>query len=210
MLEFLGISYLEWLGYAASIIVFVSLSMTSIVKLRWYNMLGAMLFSLYGFLIGSYPVAFMNFLIVCTNIYYLVKMNKHKESFKVIEVKDNDGILNYYLDSYKKDIEKFFPDFKSAEGKLSVFVLRDMSVAGIFIGEVKDDMFKIDIDYALPQYRDFKVANYLYNKMNDLLSQHEVKCIVCDSDIEDNLKYIKKMGFQTCTRDGKQVMCKTL
>lgn len=196
MLEFLGISYLEWLGYAASIIVFVSLSMTSIVKLRWYNMLGAMLFSLYGFLIGSYPVAFMNFLIVCTNIYYLVKMNKHKESFKVIEVKDNDGILNYYLESYKKDIAKFFPDFKSAEGKLSVFVLRDMSVAGIFIGEIKDDMFKIDIDYALPQYRDFKVANYLYNKLSDLLSQHQVKCIVCDSDIEDNLKYIKKMGFK--------------
>jgi len=210
MLEFLGISYLEWLGYAASIIVFVSLSMTSIVKLRWYNMLGAMLFSLYGFLIGSYPVAFMNFLIVCTNIYYLVKMNKHKENFKLIEVKDNDGILNYYLDSYKKDIEKFFPDFKSTEGKLSMFVLRDMSVAGIFIGEVKDDMFKIDIDYALPQYRDFKVANYLYNKLSDVLSQHQVKCIVCDSKIEDNLKYIKKMGFQTCNREGKEVMCKTL
>ena len=68
----------------------------------------------------------------------------------------------------------------------------------------------IDIDYALPQYRDFKVANYLYNKMSDLLSEHEVKCIVCDSNIEDNLKYIKKMGFQTCTREGKEVMCKSL
>ena len=152
----------------------------------------------------------MNLLIVGTNIYYLVKMNQHKENFKVIEIKGNDGILNYYLDSYKKDIAKFFPDFRSAEGKLSVFVLRDMSVAGIFIGEIKDDMFKIDIDYALPQYRDFKVATYLYNKLSDVLSQHKVKCIVCDSDIEDNLKYIKKMGFQTCTREGKQVMCKTL
>ncbi len=210
MLEFLGISILEWLGYAASAIVLVSLSMASIVKLRWYNMLGAALFSAYGFLIGAYPVGIMNLLIVGTNIYYLVKMNQHKESFKVIEIKGNDGILNYYLDSYKKDIAKFFPDFKSAEGKLSVFVLRDMSVAGIFIGEVKDDMFKIDIDYALPQYRDFKVANYLYNKLSDVLSQHDVKCIVCDSNIEDNLKYIKKMGFQTCNRDGKQVMCKTL
>ncbi|MGZ2369805.1 hypothetical protein ACXR6G_08485 [Ancylomarina sp. YFZ004] len=66
------------------------------------------------------------------------------------------------------------------------------------------------IDYAPPQYRGFKVANYLYNKMSDLLSEHEVKCIVCDSEIEDNLKYIKKMGFKTCTREGKQVMCKTL
>ncbi len=210
MLEFLGISYLEWLGYAASVVVLVSLSMASIIKLRWYNLIGSALFSTYGFLIGAYPVGIMNFMIVCTNIYYLVKMNKHKESFKVIEVKDNDGILNYYLDSYKKDIAKFFPDFKSTEGKLSVFVLRDMSVAGIFIGEVKDDMFKIDIDYALPQYRDFKVANYLYNKLSDILSQHQVKCIVCDSKIEDNLKYIKKMGFQTCNREGKEVMCKSL
>ena len=47
MLEFLGISILEWLGYAASVIVLVSLSMASIVKLRWYNMLGAALFSLW-------------------------------------------------------------------------------------------------------------------------------------------------------------------
>ena len=210
MLEFLGISMLEWLGYAASVIVLVSLSMASIVKLRWYNMLGAALFSAYGFFIGAYPVGFMNFLIVCTNIYYLVKMNKHQESFKVIEVNDNDGILNYYLDSYKKDIAKFFPDFKSAEGKLSVFVLRDMSVAGIFIGEVKNDTFYIDIDYALPQYRDFKVANYLYNELSNLLSKHEVKSVVCDSEIEDNLKYIKKMGFETCTKAGKQVMCKHL
>ena len=210
MLEFLGISIFEWLGYVASVMVLVPLSMASIVKLRWYNMIGAMLFTAYGFLIEAYPVAFMNFLIVCTNIYYLVKMNKHKENFKVIEIKDNDEILNYYLDSYKKDIAKFFPDFKNAKGKLSIFVLRDMSVAGIFIGEIKDDMFKIDIDYALPQYRDFKVANYLYNKLSDLLSQHEVKCIVCDSDIEDNLKYIKKMGFETCSREGKQVMCKKL
>lgn len=68
----------------------------------------------------------------------------------------------------------------------------------------------IDIDYTLPQYRDFKVANYLYNKLSEILSQHEIKYIVCDSDIEDNLKYIKKMGFQTCNRDGKEVMCKSL
>ena len=210
MLDFLGISILEWLGYAASVIVLVSLSMASIVKLRWYNMLGAALFSLYGYLIGSYPVAFMNFLIVCTNIYYLVKMNKHKESFKVIELNGNDGILNYYLDSYKKDITKFFPNFKSAEGKLSIFVLRDMAVAGIFIGEVKGDTFQIDIDYALPQYRDFKVANYLYNKLSEVLSQHKVKSVVCDSEIEDNLKYIKRMGFKTTNLDGKIVMSKQL
>jgi len=210
MLEFLGISILEWLGYAASIIVFVSLLMASIVKLRWYNMFGAILFTIYGILIEAYPVAFLNFLIVCTNIYYLVKINQRKEDFKLIEIKGNDEILNYYLESYENDIKKFFPDFVTPKGKLSIFVLRDMAVAGIFIGEIENDEFKIDMDYALPQYRDFKVANYLYNQLSDLLSQHQIKTVVCDSDIEDNLKYVKKMGFEACTRNGKQVMCKTL
>ena len=47
--------WLEIMGYTASIIVFFSLLMSSIIKLRWYNLLGASLFSLYGFLIGALP-----------------------------------------------------------------------------------------------------------------------------------------------------------
>jgi len=210
MLEYnlLGITVLEWIGYAASTLVLISLTMTSIVKLRWYNLAGAVLFSTYGFLIGSLPVGIMNFLIVCANIFNLRKMNKQKEDFKIIEIKENDELLLYFLDYYKKDIQNFFPDFSLRKDQLSLFVLRDMAVAGIFIGTLEGKDIRIEIDYALPKYRDFKVGNYLYRKLNQILSDHNIQSVYANSQI--NLKYMEKMGFESATKEGKSILVKTL
>ena len=53
----------EWFGYAASVVVAVSLLMSSLIKLRWINMVGSLMFTGYGLLIGAYPVALLNFTI---------------------------------------------------------------------------------------------------------------------------------------------------
>ncbi|MCK4513815.1 MAG: hypothetical protein KAU31_01090 [Spirochaetaceae bacterium] len=34
------INWLDWFGYAASVVILVSLTMTSIVRLRWTNLAG--------------------------------------------------------------------------------------------------------------------------------------------------------------------------
>lgn len=210
MLEYniIGIPLLEWIGYVASVLVLVSLTMTSIIKLRWYNLAGAILFSSYGFLIGSLPVGIMNFLIVCTNLYNLQKMYKRKEDFKIIEIKENDELLMHFLDYYKKDIKGFFPDFKMQKGQLGMFVLRDMAVAGIFIGSLQKQELRIELDYALPQYRDFKVGSYLYNRLSNILHLHDINSVFCDTGM--NLKYMEKMGFETSEKNGKSIMIKTL
>ena len=54
---------LEWIGYIASGIVALSLLITNVWHFRWVNLVGASLFSLYGALIGSIPVALLNGLI---------------------------------------------------------------------------------------------------------------------------------------------------
>ncbi|PKQ68672.1 YgjV family protein [Labilibaculum manganireducens] len=210
MLEYniLGIQLLEWIGYAASVLVLISLTMTSIVKLRWYNLTGAILFSAYGFLIGSLPVGIMNFLIVCANLYNLQKMYKRKEDFKIIEIKENDELLTHFLDFYKKDIKSFFPDYKMEKGQLGMFVLRDMAVAGIFIGSKDQTELRIEMDYALPQYRDFKVGAYLYNQLSDILQKHDINSVYFDTGI--NLKYMEKMGFEASNKDGNSIMQKSL
>ena len=61
----------EIIGYTASALVAISLMMSSIVKLRVINLIGAALFTLYGLLIGAYPVAVLNFTIVLIDLYYL-------------------------------------------------------------------------------------------------------------------------------------------
>lgn len=210
MLEYsiLGIPVLEWIGYAASVIVLVSLSMTSIVKLRWYNLVGAILFSAYGFLIGALPVGIMNFLIVCANLYNLRKMYTRKEDFKIIQVKKDDELLKQLLNFHSKDIYNFAPNFQQKPDQLALFVLRDMSVAGIFIGTKEDNTLKIDLDYALPQYRDFKVGAYLYKKLNNILEKHEVDLVYYHENLD--FKYMEKMGFEPSSKDGNSIMQKSL
>lgn len=68
----------EWLGFIASFIILVSLLMSEIKLLRWINLIGALLFGIYGVLISSTPTMFMNFGIVAINIYYLTKMYGQK------------------------------------------------------------------------------------------------------------------------------------
>ncbi|MEN9839984.1 MAG: hypothetical protein RL177_1463 [Bacteroidota bacterium] len=74
----------ELIGYVASVLVAVSLTMSNIVRLRVLNMLGAITFVAYGALIGAWPVAFMNAFIVGINIYYLLQMRNAKEYLKLV------------------------------------------------------------------------------------------------------------------------------
>lgn len=73
---------IELFGFAASVIVAISLMMKNIVKLRIANGIGCAMFSAYGFIIGSMPVALMNGFIMFVNIYYLVKIYQEKKSTK--------------------------------------------------------------------------------------------------------------------------------
>ncbi|MCU8005587.1 MULTISPECIES: YgjV family protein [unclassified Shewanella] len=69
----------EWVGYLASVVVAISLMMSNIKKLRWWNLIGAALFVAYGVAIGAYPVALVNFFIVLIDTYYLVKLYREAD-----------------------------------------------------------------------------------------------------------------------------------
>jgi hypothetical protein len=81
----------EIIGYIASVLVAISLTMSSILKLRVINLFGAALFTLYGLLIGAYPVAVMNLFIVLIDLYYLREMVSLREHFSLFEVQQEDG-----------------------------------------------------------------------------------------------------------------------
>ncbi|GAA3639219.1 uroporphyrinogen decarboxylase [Flavivirga jejuensis] len=72
-MEFLGISSVEWVGYAAMATVLISFLMKSVNKLRIVNSLGCLLFVFYGILLDplSKPIIITNTAILCINLYYL-------------------------------------------------------------------------------------------------------------------------------------------
>lgn len=79
MRNMLNIPLIEWVGYAASVMIAISLIMTSIVKLRVINTIGCILFVIYGFSVGAYPVAIVNAFIIFVNLYYIYKIYQEKK-----------------------------------------------------------------------------------------------------------------------------------
>lgn len=209
----MSINWLEWLGYLASLIVLISLLMSSIIKLRWINLLGSSMFSLYGFLIGALPVGFMNLFIAFINIYFLFKIYASKEYFKILPIEGYSQYFNYFLDFYKTEIEKYAntSQFNSNSYDVSFYVLRNMVPAGIFIASPYDDnTLKVEFDFVIPEYRDFKIGKYIYENMKDyFLSKGYSKFIVYSSEV-NHIKYLIKMGFEEKIQDGNKYYTKSI
>ena len=189
----------ELIGYAASVLVAISLMMSNIVQLRIVNMIGAATFSLYGILIGSIPVAAMNGFIVLINIYYLTQIYSAVEYFRILRVPSTSDYLKAFLKFYRDQIEKFQPGFKieSREDDVNLFVLRDMVPAGVLIGNVEGrDTLRVDLDFVVPQYRDFKVGTFLFEENRAYFSDLGIKQIVAAPGTEKHNEYLEEMGFK--------------
>jgi len=202
---------IEWIGYIASIIIAISMLMSSLLKLRWINLFGAALFSIYGFVIGAIPVGLLNGFIVSIDIYYLIKMYSKKEFFKVLEIRANNKYLLEFLEFYKEDIAKYFPDFdyNPEINKLSFFILRNMSVAGIFLArEYKEGELIVGLDYTTPEYRDFKSGKYVYDENAIYFKDKGYHTLYSKVKNKSYLKYLSKMGFQIC--EEKDMLKKNL
>jgi ribosomal protein S18 acetylase RimI-like enzyme len=188
---------IEWIGYLASLLVLISLTLASILRLRLVNLIGATLFSFYGFFIGSLPVGIMNFVIAIADIYYLRQLYSHREKFDILEVNSDDPYLKKFILHYQQDIEKFFPDFsKIGNSDIILLVLRDLNPAGAFVGVSKGDkQLNIKLDYVTPQYRDYKLGKYIYTKFSDFFKEKGYKTLTCRTEIKPHQKYLRKMGF---------------
>lgn len=199
----LNISILEWLGYLSSVIVAISLTMSSIIKLRWFNLIGAAAFSFYGFMIGSLPVGFLNFFIVCINIFYLIKIYSQKEAFHILNVKYSDNYLNYFLDFNKDEIKQFFPGFTrinlsdNSDNILIFKLLRDCVVAGVFIGIKNENTLTVVLDYVSAPYRDLKPGSFLYKQNKIMFNENGIDKIKIITDNKQHINYLKSMNFKS-------------
>lgn len=198
---FLGISYWEWIGYVGSVLVAISLTMNSILKLRWINMIGAAIFTVYGFAIGAYPVALLNLFIVITNIFYLTKIYTKKETFQVIKSDIKDGLIQYFLDFNQADINTIFKDFQKSINQekadyITLLLMRDTQIAGVVCGIKKDKELDIVLDYVLPPFRDLKPGDYLYKKNLDIFKDLDIDNLISKVHHPAHHDYLLKMGFE--------------
>ena len=64
----------EWVGYLASVLVAVSITIKGGLYFRILNLAGSICFLIYGVIIGSWPVMIINVYGIGINIFHLVKI----------------------------------------------------------------------------------------------------------------------------------------
>lgn len=189
---------LELVGYLASVLVAVSLTMRSILRLRVINLAGSVAFTVYGVLIHAYPVAAVNLFIVFINLYYLRQMLAAKEFFTLLRVQPGSEYLRCFLDFHEDEIRRFLPGFAytPSPGQVVFFVLRDMVPAGLFIGEPRGGgALEVVLDFVIPQYRDFKTGRYLFSAQADFFRAHGITELVSAPGSPVHTAYLRRMGF---------------
>ena len=99
------------IGYIASIFLAISLIVNGAFKFRILNMIGQVIFICYGILINAVPIIIANAVLLCINIYQLIRLIKSNEQFQYVAIQQNDKIVEKFLNFYANDIKDFFPNF---------------------------------------------------------------------------------------------------
>lgn len=186
---------IEIFGYIGSALVVVSMLMSSVVKLRIINTAGSVISGTYALIIGSFPLALMNFCLIVINVYNLFKLLKSEQQYDLIEEKTNDAFLNYFLERYKDDIRTYFPGFQADTAGIdqAYIICCNGTPAGVMLGRQKGEgVIDIVIDYSIPAYRDCSIGSFLYPR----LQKKGIRMLrFAQKETETHVAYMQKMGF---------------
>ena len=189
--------WLEILGFVASAVVAVSLMMSNVFWLRIINGIGGLIFTVYGVLIGSAPVAVMNGFVVLIDLYYL-SQSLGSDYYKVLQVEPKGYYLQKFLTFYANEINKFMPEFngKIADDANVFFILRNMVPAGLLVTREREDgKLWVEMDFVIPAYRDSKVGKYVYAHQEEIFDAGSYKAVYCEAVEKKHQQYLKRMGF---------------
>lgn len=196
----------EIIGYLASAAVVFSLTMKSILRLRLIGLVGSVSFLAYGILIGSVPIAITNVVIIAIHLYFLRKLFGRNELFEILRVRPDSLYLLRFLEFHADEIARSQPGFVYSRNPtcLPVFILRDMVPAGLLIALPHDDSVEIRLDYATPQYRDFKLGSFIYSGKSAVFG--DANRVWSEPWGPVQTSYLKRMGFSTAERGGRRVL----
>lgn len=193
-------TWVEFIGYSASVLVAVSLMMVNIKHLRWINLTGAITFSVYGYLISAYPVLVVNGWIACVNLYFLWRLYRFKDQFDLVhETSAAAPVYSLLLSRYWSDIKQYFPGLSTLALKDAdvVLIFRNMKPVGLFAykPDGEEQVAEVLMDYVIPEARDLKTAQYFFDQHSQQLRDANFTALKARSSNSAHTKYLLKMGF---------------
>ena len=155
----------EIIGYLGSALVIVSMMMTSMIKLRYFNASGCILTIVYTVIIGSYPVLALNSILLLINSFHIFKYYTKQVDYDVINANITGDTLKHFLNKYRTKILMQNPLFfnRYPDSNYAKVVFCDDTVVGMIVGRRKDDELEVFMDYLDPNYMKKDLIRLIHN-----------------------------------------------
>ena len=199
----------EVVGYVASALVVLSLTMTSVVRLRLISLAGSITFAAYGLLISSVPIIVTNAAIALINVWFLRTELGGRRDLGVSPVDVTTPFLVDFVQFHLEDIHRFQPGFVLPTGDdvVALLLTRDGLPAGTVIGRRRHgdhgDEVLIELDYVLRQFRDSRLGVWLY-RGGAVFRAFGVDRVVSLPGTDAHRPYLERVGFRP---DGELWVC---
>ena len=186
----------EIVGYVASALVVLSLTMTSVVRLRTISLAGSVVFVVYGVLIGSVPIIVTNAAIAGINLWFLrAELGLHRDLGASPIAADAPFLLDF-IAFHLDDIRRFQPTFTMpSAGAVALLLTRDGLPAGVVIGERHGNELELHLDYVLQAYRDSRLGHWLFGRGADVFRSAGISRLVTSPGNDVHRGYLQRVGF---------------
>ena len=197
---------IQILGYAASLIVFISLMMKSLAKLRVLNAAGSLLFVVFALATDSLPTAFLNLGIVVIDVFYFIRMTRVKDNFEIMTVQKDNEIVRRFYRTNKKELDALFGEASFVKSEKIALFFRNDDIAGLLAyssvvlpqsdSSVPESAAEILIDFVVPKYRDFAVGRHFFVKDISFWKEQGYTCLLSSVPDKRHIPYLERLGFE--------------
>ena len=188
----------EGIGYAASLIILVSLLMTNVFRLRLINGIGSVLFGAYGWMIGSWPVCAINLVIAGIDGWYLLQTLRISAFFDLAPAESvgTEYLKRFFL-FHERELIKYAPGLtlENLQDACTCLIFRNLLPVGLFSYRQNGPEADIALDFMIPEYRDFKAGRYLYRTKRMFFKEQGIKRFLATARHPSQPKYYLKNGF---------------
>lgn len=187
----------ELVGYLASALVVLSLTMRSIVRLRVLSTVGGMVFTAYGLMIGSWPIVLTNTAVALVNIWNLRRELAPTSAVGAVAIEPDAPFLADFLAAHATEIRTSQPDYHPSSADRFVRLLtRDGLPAGVLIGEPAGAELLVKLDFVTPAYRDSQVARWLFGPGRRTFTDAGFTRLVASAPTTMHRHYLELVGFR--------------
>ncbi len=193
-------SWLDLVGWGGSALVVISLLQTRILRLRVLNLIGCVVLVGFNAAISVWPMVGMNAVLAVINAVQLWRLVRHRHDeteYAVLEVAGSDPYLKHVLATNKPDINKYNPGFDpdAADSRYAFLVQHGQRTVGVVLADdAGDGRAQVDLDYVLPEYRDFTPGEFVFRR-SDVFTRHGFRQVIAAPQMRDAAGYLPRIGF---------------